>query len=199
MKRVLSLVLAMCMALSLGSFSCLAAEDGPEQTVELGQTLPLDFAELVFDEVKLLPQLDSSYSTKSENSSTSSSVNMSMTMAPPEGMKFFCLVGSIKNTDKAEYNVSELVGEAVFDEEYTYPLSVKMAFGGAFPSKLAPLTEGTIYVYARIPDELAESFASFRFIIRMPELPFAVGTSIFINALPIIGPPFITALPSRST
>ena len=169
MKRVLSLTLVICMVLSLGSFSCLAAEGGPEQTVELGQALPLDFAELVFEEVKLLPQLDSSYSTKSENGSTSSSTSMSMTMAPPEGMKFFCLVGSIKNTAKAEYNVSQLVGEAVFDEEYTYPLSVKMAFGGAFPSKLAPLTEGTIYVYARIPDELAEGFASFRFSFGMED------------------------------
>ena len=167
MKRTLSLILAMCMALSLGSLSCLAAEEGEGTAVELGQALPLDFAELVFDEVKLLAQLDSSYSTKSEDGSSSSS--MSMTMAPPEGMKFFCLVGSIKNTDGAEYAVSNLVGEAVFDGEYTYPLSVKMAFGGAFPSKLAPLTEGTIYVYARIPDELAENFASFRFSFGMED------------------------------
>lgn len=163
MKRATTLFLAIAIILSLGCLPCFAAEEA----LTLGEMLPLDFAELTFDEVKLLSQLDSSYSTKSEDGSSSSS--MSMTMAPPEGMKFFCLVGSIKNIDDAEYTVSNLVGEAVFDEQYTYPIGVKMAFGGAFPSKLAPLTEGTIYLYARIPDELAESFSSFRFTFGMED------------------------------
>ena len=165
MKRVISLVLVMCMMLSLGTLSCLAAGSGSDQAVKLGEKLPLDFADLVFDEVKLLSQLNASYSTKNKNSSSSNS----MTISPPDGMNFFCLIGSIKNTDGAEYDVTKLVGEAVFDDKYTYPLYVEMAFGGVFPSKLAPLTEGTIYIYASIPDELAESFTSYRFSFGMED------------------------------
>ena len=75
----------------------------------------------------------------------------------PEGFKFLTLVGTVKNTGPEEIDADNLIGQVCINGTYTYSMDKYVIQGLLFKTVLPPLTEGTLYLFAEVPLELADS------------------------------------------
>lgn len=74
----------------------------------------------------------------------------------PDGMQYFCLLGTVRNTAGSELNISQLKGEMTFGGKYTYSVQGGVSYSEGYESSLPALMEGTFLIYAEVPDALLE-------------------------------------------
>lgn len=150
MKRTLSLITAVLLFLSLcmGGVNAESASDddqNKEQTVaQLGQEINLGSAAVTFSAAKLTYTIGESFIYTAQ-----------------DDMRFFGLVGTIKNTGGKELPVDKIRAEMVFNDEYTYSASVTIG-GNRNTTKIsvAPLTKAEYWIYAEIPEALVEMLST---------------------------------------
>lgn len=80
----------------------------------------------------------------------------------PEGFKYLAVEGTIKNIGAQTIDADNILGEILIDETYTYTLDKFVLQGLMFNTELPPLARGTLYLYAEVPAELADSFSRCR-------------------------------------
>ena len=77
-----------------------------------------------------------------------------------EGKQFLFLSGQIRNTFNSSYSLGKIAGECLVDDTYSFSLNALMAEGGSLKTTVDPFGNGTFYLFAELPDELAESMTS---------------------------------------
>lgn len=114
-----------------------------------GDTLTLDFAEIVIGAP--------TYAAEIREGGSVSYVHPAQT----EGNVIYWLPITLKNTTGNGYQLSgwRTMAELVFDGTYTYEGRMENLYGGSAKS-MDPLVENHIYIYAEIPQSLAESCQS---------------------------------------
>lgn len=150
MKKTLSLITAFLLLLSLcmGGVNAESASDGSqnkEQTAaQLGQEINLGSAALTFSAAKLTYTIGESFIYTAQ-----------------DDMRFFGLVGTIKNIGGKELPVDKIRAEMVFNGEYTYSASATIG-GNRNTTKIsvAPLTKAEYWIYAEIPEALVEMLST---------------------------------------
>ena len=148
MKRTISIFLAAL--LFFGLLPVGAHAEGAEPTaLVFGEAQTLDFIEFTMTKADLYGKLF--YGTW-------------YTQAP-QGKQYIAISGPARNTSDRYMELGKIIGEVVIDDTYTFSMSRFFAESGSYKNTMEPLSEGTLYLYAEIPDELAESLtsASFRF------------------------------------
>lgn len=158
MKRLITLLLALAMVLSLaacGGSDAPAAEDKPAApkteepapapksdsvTLALGESVDVGFAQFNFDSAVVNYKAGGNKGYR----------------PAPDGMQFFILQGTIRNTGSSELKLFQLQGEMTFGGTYTYSAQGAVSYSDGYETSLAPLMEGRFLVYAEVPDALLE-------------------------------------------
>ena len=150
MKKTVSLITAVLLLLSLcvGGVNAESASDSSqskEQTAaQLGQEINLGSAAVTFSAAKLTYTIGESFIFTAQ-----------------DDMRFFGLVGTIKNTGGKELPVDMIRAEMVCNDEYTYSASATIG-GNRNTTKIsvAPLTKAEYWIYAEIPEALVEMLST---------------------------------------
>lgn len=116
-----------------------------------------------FDEKLMLGFADITFNT-AQVTSTISSKNGSY-MPAAEGTQYFCVVGKISNGSSRALPVNNMSVEFTFDDAYTFSGAVTMDQAGELTSQLPPVSDGILYLYAQIPDNLVKSFKTCSVVI----------------------------------
>ena len=148
MKRTISIFLAVL--LFFGLLPVGARAEGAEPTaLAFGEAQTLDFIEFTFTKADLYNKIYYS----------------NWYMSATKGKQYISVSGPVRNTSDHYQELGKIIGEVVIDDTYTFSMSRFFVEADSYKSVMDPLSEGTLYLYAEIPDELAESFtsASFRF------------------------------------
>ena len=85
-----------------------------------------------------------------------------ITRNAPEGYKYLVLTGTVRNSGTDEIDADNLVGQVRIDGKYVYTMDKYVIQGLLFKTQLPPLAKGTLYLYAEVPVELADSFRECR-------------------------------------
>lgn len=121
--------------------------------IALGDKITVDFAEITVDECGIKEDLKTSIKTG----------NITYTTGPESvsGSKFVYMRGTIKNTSKSEISWAEIGGQAEIDG-YSYNVeSIDIIEeNGSSAHNLAPLITYKYTLYAKVPNELADSYQS---------------------------------------
>ena len=115
----------------------------------LGNVISADGAEVVFDEAGVAADIRI----------TSNSSGLQMTSGPSvyDDAKYVYVRGTVKNTGTSEVRPA-IAGQVTVDG-YEYRLSVDViGTDGAPASRIAPLDTAYVLLYAKVPNELADSF-----------------------------------------
>lgn len=128
-----------------------AAQDTGFSTINIGDSITLDFAALTFDAA--------SWSDTIMPTDTSGFYSY---MSDIDGESYFWLRGTLKNTAGSAYNVSNMVAKITFDEKYTYNAWLIAEDDGTdfYGYLVNPLSSVTYYIYSSIPDELKTMYSS---------------------------------------
>lgn len=110
----------------------------------LGDTIETEFVKIKLKEVKVKKKLKEKYKGTTYSYGTDTS------------MRVLCIIGTIKNKSKAEYNPC-FSGKIVIDG-YEYEIKDWQLCRGL---NVAPLHEAPLYIFAEIPPSLAKSYSSF--------------------------------------
>lgn len=160
MKKTISLItaLALCLSLCVGGVNADSASNGKqskEETIEqaapeakdyaqIGQEINVGSAAVTFSAAKLTYTIGESFFYTAQ-----------------DDMRFFGLVGTIKNTGGKELPVDMIRAEMVFNGEYTY--SARATIGGnrnTTTISVAPLAKAEYWIYAEIPETLVDMLST---------------------------------------
>lgn len=189
MKKALSLFLALALCLSLcacgsNSDSAITDEQNSQNEtaststngsatdyVQLGQEIDVDSATITFSTAKLTYTIGDTISVTAQ-----------------DGMRFFGLMGSLKNTGGTELPVDAICAEMIFNNEFTY--TAKAIIGGnrnSIFNTVAPLANAEYWVYAEVPDALLDQLSTCEVRISLNKdfasLPAAVDDGDYIIRL----------------
>lgn len=119
------------------------------QTVNLGDTIELDFATITLNRVAI-----------DEEVYPKDTSGVYMYLPDIEGKKYIHLIGTLKNTANAQYEIDNTAVHFIFDDNYEYDGYLKADAGvfRAFDYCVDPLTSVDIHLIGEIPDELINSF-----------------------------------------
>lgn len=154
MKRMIALMLVLCLALALvgcgasggqspsGSQQSSQAEPDTNgiQTIKLGEPTELDFTRICFSDAAL----------------TYSVTGSGTLVTAQSGMRLFCLIGTIENTGNVPMKVETIAGEMVFNGQYTYTARAHLLNSKQIPASLAPLAKDDYWICAEIPENLID-------------------------------------------
>ena len=75
-----------------------------------------------------------------------------------DGTRYFALVGTLKNSSGASMNRKAVAVTMIFDERDTYAGKIYVDYNGSLVSELPASGEGTLYMYAALPEQVAAQF-----------------------------------------
>ena len=166
MKRLIALMLSLFLILSLcacgntGSTAIpseseaekeeLSAEDSAV-SLRAGETVSLGFMEFTLNTAEALSQIP----VLSERAEVGSYKTTN------DDVQFVCVHGTIKNLSSSEILVNNISASITIDGSNTYSAEVNVYHGNGFNTKLAPLEDGKLYIFARVPVDVAENVESF--------------------------------------
>lgn len=116
------------------------AEADSAQTMVLGDTAELDFAKISFSDAVL----------------TYSVTGKGTLVTAPDGMRLFCLAGTIENTGNAPMQAENIAGEMAFNGQYTYEARAYLLNRKEIPASLAALMKEEYWLCAEIPENLID-------------------------------------------
>lgn len=119
------------------------------QAINLGDTLELDFATITLNRMAI----DAEIYPKDTS-------GVYMYLPANDGKKYIHLIGTLKNTASAQYEIDNTAVHFIFDDNYEYDGYLKADAGvfRAFDYCVDPLTTVDIHLIGEIPDELIDSF-----------------------------------------
>lgn len=132
-------------ALSPGELSAEEQAEPRETKLNLKETQNLPFAEFTLESADILRRVGGEGRNATYHSA-------------PDGKRFFAVSGPISNKHTSAIQLSNIVGEVVFDDTYTFTLNVTATQGNYLNSKMEPFAEGKLVFYAEIPEEYADTF-----------------------------------------
>lgn len=112
--------------------------------IALGQDIHLDFAKINFSSAAI----------------TYSAGGSHLSYTAQDGMRMFCLTGTIENTGGSSLPVANIRAEMVFNGAYTYTAKATILDSKSFPISLPPLTTSDYCIYAEIPETLLDVFST---------------------------------------
>ncbi|MBQ6846701.1 MAG: hypothetical protein IJO61_06170 [Oscillospiraceae bacterium] len=120
------------------------------ETVAVGNTITLDFAEMTVSEAAIADDIQTSVKNG----------HITYTTGPQSksDTEFVYIRGTIKNTSKSSFSMLDVVGSVEIDG-YSYPIDNISAITseGQSTYSLDPLMSVTYTIYAEVPNELAAS------------------------------------------
>lgn len=166
MKKVISLMLALAICLSLCACGSGSAGSVPDSTRNLQQPQGSEPAAApaaqegadASDLVSLGQEIDMGFAAVSFSSAvlTFTVGGDGFGSSAQNGMRFFSLTGTIRNTGGSPLPVGNVKAEMVFNGTYTYTASATILNSKSYPVSLAPLAQAEYWIYAEIPDSLLE-------------------------------------------
>lgn len=171
MKKIFSLLLVVTMILSLcacgdnsanekgsneNTNNAVTTINKPEiQEVSLGDTVNLEFMEMTIDDFVISDGLEVTIDDHTKMTLTNESTEK----------KTIYLTGKIKNlhTDMIGGTLGDIdciFGNACFNEKYNYKFEMMINNKEDLNGLLQPLTTGDFYLYAQVPNSIAEEFSS---------------------------------------
>lgn len=126
-------------------------EPTPEPTPEpvslrAGETVKLDFMEFTLNTAEAMKELP----VLSERSSVGSYLNTA------DGEKYVCIHGTAKNLSQSEINLKNITATLMINKS-SYTASINGYHKNSFNTAIAPLEEVMLYVFVRVPADIAES------------------------------------------
>ena len=76
------------------------------------------------------------------------------------GIRYFALVGTIKNNSGTPMNRGAVAVSMTFDQKNTYEGKIYVDYAGSLVQDLPASAEGVLYIYAAIPESVADTFAA---------------------------------------
>lgn len=132
-----------------------SGSSGELQTINLGETISVDFAELYFDKKGISNSLEFS-NTKGNGGGYGGNITFRVIIEQEKpGTKYIYLQGTIKNTSSREFDPENMKAKAVVNDTYELDVKVSAVDGGSSVSRLDPLNTATLVLDAAIDDKTA--------------------------------------------